>query len=176
MARTFQNIRLFSNMSVCDNIKIGFHIRTKTNMFDAVFHTKRYRDEEAEKVRLSKELLERVGLLEYADMLAGTLSYGTQRKVEIARALAINPKILLLDEPVAGMNPTETDSLMHFIKSLNKSGYTIVVIEHDMRFIMNLCDRILVLDHGNKIAEGTPEEIKVNPEVIKAYFGSKTVV
>lgn len=176
MARTFQNIRLFSNMSVCENIKIGFHIRTKTNMFDAVFHTKRYRDEEAEKARLSKELLERVGLLEYADMLAGTLSYGTQRKVEIARALAINPKILLLDEPAAGMNPTETDSLMHFIKSLNKSGYTIVVIEHDMRFIMNLCDRILVLDHGNKIAEGTPDEIKVNPEVIKAYFGSKTVV
>lgn len=176
MARTFQNIRLFSNMSVCENIKIGFHIRTKTNMFDAIFHTKRYRDDEAEKERLSKELLEQVGLLEYADMLAGTLSYGTQRKVEIARALAINPKILLLDEPAAGMNPTETDSLMHFIKNLNKSGYTIVVIEHDMRFIMNLCDRILVLDHGNKIAEGVPEEIKVNPEVIKAYFGSKTVV
>ena len=176
MARTFQNIRLFSNMTVTENIKIGFHIRTNTNMFDAIFHTKRYRQDEALKEKLSLELLERVGLSEYAGMLAGNLSYGTQRKVEIARALAINPKILLLDEPAAGMNPTETESLMHFIKDLNKSGYTVVVIEHDMKYIMNLCDRILVLDHGNKIAEGTPEEIKSNPEVIKAYFGSKAVV
>lgn len=176
MARTFQNIRLFSNMTVCENIKIGFHIRTKSNLIDAIFHTKRYREEEALKSELSQQLLERVGLSEYANMLAGNLSYGTQRKVEIARALAIEPKILLLDEPAAGMNPTETDSLMHFIKDLNRSGYTIVVIEHDMKFIMNLCDRILVLDHGNKIAEGTPDEIKVNPEVIQAYFGSKTVV
>lgn len=176
MARTFQNIRLFSNMTVTENIKIGFHIRTRSNMVDAIFHTKRYKEEEIMKQQLTQELLERVGLSEYADMLAGNLSYGTQRKVEIARALAIDPKILLLDEPAAGMNPTETDSLMHFIKDLNKSGYTVVVIEHDMKFIMNLCDRILVLDHGNKIAEGTPDEIKVNPEVIKAYFGSKTVV
>lgn len=176
MARTFQNIRLFSNMTVCENIKIGFHIRTKSNLIDAIFHTKRYREEEALKSKLSQELLERVGLSEYANMLAGNLSYGTQRKVEIARALAIDPKILLLDEPAAGMNPTETDSLMHFIKDLNHSGYTIVVIEHDMKFIMNLCDRILVLDHGNKIAEGTPDEIKTDPEVIKAFFGSKTVV
>ena len=176
MARTFQNIRLFSNMTVTENIKIGFHIRTKSNMIDAIFHTKRYKEEERMKEQLTQELLEQVGLSEYASMLAGNLSYGTQRKVEIARALAINPKILLLDEPAAGMNPTETESLMHFIKDLNNQGYTIVVIEHDMKFIMNLCDRILVLDHGNKIAEGTPEQIKVNPEVIKAYFGSKTVV
>lgn len=175
LARTFQNIRLFTNMRVIDNIKIGFHIRTKTNVFQAMLHSRRYREDEQMAMEESIKLLERVGLEAYRDMKAGNLAYGTQRKVEIARALALDPKILLLDEPAAGMNPAETTELMRFVRQLNDSGYTIAVIEHDMKFIMNLCHRLIVLDHGTCIADGSPLEIRNDPDVIRAYFGSKSI-
>lgn len=171
MARTFQNIQLFRYMSVLDNVKIGFHNRTKTRLGDAIFHDKRYKKDEEFVVEKGLEILEKVGLLEFKDTLAGNLAYGVQRKVEIARALALDPKILLLDEPAAGMNPLETQSLMEFIKQLNADGYTIAVIEHDMKFVMNSCNRILVLNFGQKICEGTPDEVKSNQQVHEAYFG-----
>lgn len=171
MARTFQNIQLFRYMSVLDNVKIGFHNRTKTTMADAILHSRRYKQDEEFVVEKGLEVLKKVGLLEYKDTLAGNLAYGVQRKVEIARALALEPKILLLDEPAAGMNPLETQSLMEFIKQLNADGYTIAVIEHDMKFVMNSCNRILVLNFGRKICEGTPGEVKNNQEVHEAYFG-----
>ena len=175
MARTFQNNQLFRYMSVLDNVKIGFHNRTKAGLWDAIAHTKRYKEDEAFVVEQGIEVLKKVGLLEYKDTLAGNLAYGVQRKVEIARALALNPKILLLDEPAAGMNPLETQSLMEFIKQLNASGYTIVVIEHDMKFVMNSCNRILVLNFGQKICEGTPDEVKNNRQVHEAYFGKGVI-
>lgn len=171
MARTFQNIQLFKYMSVLDNIKIGFHIRTKTNIFDSILHSKTYKSDEIFTLEKSLEILELVGLSEFKDTLAGNLSYGMQRKVEIARALALNPKILLLDEPAAGMNPLETSSLMEFVKNINKRGYTIAVIEHDMKFVMNSCNKILVINFGQKIAEGSASEIKSNRSVHEAYFG-----
>lgn len=171
LARTFQNIQLFKFMSVLDNIKIGFHIRTKSSIFDAIIHSNRYKNDEKFAIEKGIEVLEKVGLMQYKDTLAGNLAYGIQRKVEIARALASDPEMLLLDEPAAGMNPLETMSLMNFIKKLNYEGYTIIVIEHDMKFVMNSCNRILVLNFGEKIAEGTPYEIKSNKYVHEAYFG-----
>ncbi len=176
MARTFQNIKLFNNMTVLDNIKIGFHMHTKTQLWDAIFHTRAYRADEESVERQGMELLEMVGLSEYALTKAGNLAYGTQRKVEIARALAMKPDILLLDEPAAGMNPNETMQLLSFVRMLNGMGYTIVVIEHDMKFIMNLCNRIMVLNYGKKLFSGTPEEVKNNDEVIEAYFGKPIAV
>ena len=171
MARTFQNIKLFKYMSVLDNVKIGFHKRTKTAMWDALLHTKTYKEDEEFVTRKGKEVLEIVGLSKYQDEKAGNLSYGWQRRVEIARALALDPKILLLDEPAAGMNPNETTSLMELLRKLNGDGYTIVVIEHDMRFVMNLCHNIMVLNFGKKICEGTPEVVTADKEVNDAYFG-----
>lgn len=171
IARTFQNIKLFTQMTVAENVAVGFHIQTKTNLLDAILHTKRFKDEEKMIREKTAEILKRLELYEYQDYKASNLSYGMQRKVEIARTMALNPKILLLDEPAAGMNPNETRELLEFVKKLNKDGYTIVVIEHDMKFIMNLCDRIVVLNYGQKICEGTPEEIKANQQVQEAYFG-----
>lgn len=171
MARTFQNIQLFKFMTVLDNVKVGFHLSTKTTMLDAMLHTRRYRADEEFIRERGAQVLERVGLSEYRDTPAGNLPYGIQRKVEIARALALDPKIILLDEPAAGMNPNETNSLREFILQLNADGYTIVVIEHDMKFVMNSCNRILVLNFGQKICEGTPEEVRGNWEVNEAYFG-----
>lgn len=171
IARTFQNIKLFRYMSVLENIYIGSHINTKTNVFDAILHTKQYKKDEEYAKEHGMEILKKVGLLPYADTAAGSLPYGVQRKVEIARALAVNPKMILLDEPAAGMNPKETDSLMDFIKMLNSEGYTIALIEHDMKFVMNSCNRILVLNFGEKIFEGTAEEVRENPKVKEAYFG-----
>lgn len=176
MARTFQNIQIFKYMTVLENVKIGFHMYTKTNIFDAILRNKRYSNDEKFANERGLELLEKVGLLDYKDVLAGNLAYGLQRKVEIARALALYPKILLLDEPAAGMNQQETKSLMEFIKKLNKDGYTVVVIEHDMKFIMNLCHRILVLNFGTRICEGTPDQVKNDPAVIEAYFGKGTMM
>lgn len=171
LARTFQNIKLFDFMTVSENIAVGFHIHTKTNLLDALLHTKRFKQEEEMIRQETKMTLEELGLSQYADVKANNLSYGLRRKVEIARTLVMKPKILLLDEPAAGMNPSETVELLEFVKKLNKMGYTIVVIEHDMKFIMNLCDRILVLNYGKKICEGTPQDIKNSQTVAEAYFG-----
>ena len=175
MARTFQNLQLFKFMSVLDNVKIGCHTQTKTNMADAILHTKRYKRDEKYAVEKSLEILESIGLIDYKDTMAGNLAYGMQRKVEIARALALDPVILLLDEPAAGMNANETESLREFILMLNEKGYTIAVIEHDMKFIMNSCNRILGLNFGQKLCEGTPDEIKSNKDVQEAYFGKGIV-
>lgn len=171
LSRTFQNIMLFKYMTVLENIKIGFHLKLKTNLLDAVLHTPRYKREEAFTVEEGRKILALVGLSEYADTMAGNLPYGIQRKVEIARALALDPKILLLDEPAAGMNPKETRELSDFIKEINALGYTVAVIEHDMRFVMGTCNRILVLNFGEKIAEGGPDEIRQDKAVREAYFG-----
>ena len=175
IARTFQNLQLFKFMTVLENVKIGCHIQTKSNMLDAVLHTRTFKQDEEYTTEKSMAILKRIGLFDHRDTLAGNLSYGIQRKVEIARALALDPKILLLDEPAAGMNPLETNSLMEFIKALNADGFTIAVIEHDMKFVMNSCNRILVLNFGQKILEGTPAEVKTNPEVQSAYFGKGMV-
>lgn len=171
MARTFQNIKLFKYMTVLDNVKIGFHIRTKTTLWDALFHTANYKNDEILAVEEGMNVLKHVGLEEKAGEYASNLAYGTQRRLEIARALATQPRILLLDEPAAGMNPAETAELIQFIRHLNREGLTIVVIEHDMKLIMNLCDRISVLNHGEKICEGTPREVQSNQDVIAAYLG-----
>ncbi len=176
VTRTFQNIQLFKFMSVLDNVKIGCHTSTSTGIFDAMLKTKRYRADEKYAIDRSLEVLEQIGMLEVRDTMAGTLPYGMQRKVEIARALALKPKILLLDEPAAGMNPLETQSLMAFIKMLNAQGYTILVIEHDMKFVMNACNRILVLNFGQRIAEGAPDEIRACQAVREAYFGKGMIV
>ncbi|MEA4897367.1 ABC transporter ATP-binding protein [Bacillota bacterium Meth-B3] len=176
VTRTFQNIQLFKFMSVLDNVKIGCHTGTRTGLLDALLHTRRYREDERYAVEKSIEVLREIGMYEVGDVMAGTLPYGMQRKVEIARALALGPRILLLDEPAAGMNPLETKSLMEFIKMLGRKGYTILVIEHDMKFVMNACNRILVLNFGQKIAEGTPEEIRADQAVREAYFGKGLIV
>mgnify|MGYP003293420550 CR=1 FL=1 len=172
IARTFQTTQLFKYMSVLDNVKIGRHSRTKTNLFDAIFHTKRYKEAEAYAIQKSLETIEKAGLSEYTHVKAGNLSYGIQRRVEIARALATDPKILLLDEPAAGMNPLETLELREFVKELNAKGQTILLIEHDMKFVMNCCHNILVLNFGQKICEGTPEVVQNDKKVQEAYFGS----
>jgi branched-chain amino acid transport system ATP-binding protein len=176
MARTFQNIQLFKYMSVLENVKIGFHIHAKTKLWDSILHSSTYKKDEKLAEEKGLEILERVGLTEFKDTMAGNLAYGVQRRVEIARALALNPKILLLDEPAAGMNPNETKALMEFIKKLNKDGYTIAVIEHDMKFVMNTCNKILVLSFGKKICEGDPEHVKSDKEVNEAYFGKGILV
>ena len=171
MARTFQNIQLFKYLTVQENVKIGFHLHTKTRFWDAIFHTGSYRQDEKMINDVSEIILERVGLSKYSGTLAGMLPYGVQRKVEIARALALRPKLLLLDEPAAGMNPQETMELSEFICALNADGYTIVLIEHDMRFVMNTCNRVLVLNFGKKICEGSPDTVRADQNVHEAYFG-----
>ncbi len=176
MARTFQNIKLFNYMTVLENVKIGFHMHTKTNIFDAVFNTKRFKRDEEFSREEGKKIIERVGLTKFMDVQAGNLAYGVQRRVEIARALALNPRILLLDEPAAGMNPKETRELLEFVKMLNADGYTVAVIEHDMKFVMSLCHKILVLNFGTKICEGDAEHVKNDPLVHEAYFGKGTTL
>jgi branched-chain amino acid transport system ATP-binding protein len=171
IARTFQNIKLFKYMTVLDNVKIGFHIQTRSHFWDAVFHTPRYQKDEKYAVEAGMRVLQRVGLTDLAAEYASNLPYGTQRRLEIARALATNPDLLLLDEPAAGMNPAETAALIQFIKQLNEEGLTIIVIEHDMKLIMNVCHRIAVLNHGEKICEGAPNEVQCNQKVIEAYLG-----
>ena len=170
-SRTFQNIRLFPRMTVLDNVLLGMHTRTKSSLVDAIFHTKRKRKEEEESIKKACEILKIFDLYENRYDLSTSLAYGSQRKVEIARALASDPKLLLLDEPAAGMNGQETEDLMNIIKKLQQMGYTILLIEHDIKFIMNICERIYVLNYGIPIANGTAEEIKVNPVVIEAYLG-----
>lgn len=172
IARTFQNVRLMENLTVIDNVMIGFHLRLQSNLASAIFKFPGYVREEEEIYRKSIELLEKVDLERCKNEKAGSLPYGQQRKLEIVRALATEPKILLLDEPAAGMNPLETKELMCFIQKIRDDfNLTILLIEHDMKVVMGICERIIVINYGITIAEGNPTEIQHNPEVIKAYLG-----
>lgn len=171
LARTFQNIRLFSQMTVLENVMIGRHCRTKAFILGALLRTKATIQEEKEIIEKSHEILEKVGLAQYVNEFAKNLPYGAQRRLEIARALATEPVLLLLDEPAAGMNPQETIELVTLIQEIASEGQAILLIEHDMKLVMSLSDRIFVMDYGKKIAQGNPEEIRNNPDVIKAYLG-----
>ncbi len=171
-SRTFQNIRLFKNMSVLNNLKIAYHNRMTYGFFASILNTRKYKDEEAIADQVAIDLLKVFDLDGFKDELAKNLPYGKQRKLEIARALATNPSILLLDEPAAGMNPQETEELMETIKLLKtKFKISILLIEHDMKLVMGICERIVVIDYGKIIAKGKPSEIRRNPDVIKAYLG-----
>lgn len=174
IARTFQNIRLFSELTVLENVKIAFHYHVKYSVLEAVFRVGRYFKEEEEIDKEAHQLLKIFHLDDKANEVAKNLPYGAQRRLEIARALAAKPKLLLLDEPAAGMNPQETKELMEMIRWIRQEfGLTILLIEHDMSLVMGICERIYVLEYGEIIAEGTPAEIKENPEVIRAYLGSE---
>jgi branched-chain amino acid transport system ATP-binding protein len=173
IARTFQNIRLLNNLSVLDNVMIAHHVRLRSSPWEAVFRLPRYVRQEREMRDDSEHLLELVDLHGVRDVPAGSLPYGRQRRLEIARAIATQPKLLLLDEPAAGMNPQETSELMAFIQRIRSQfDLTVFLIEHDMKVIMGICERILVLDYGVTIAQGSPEEIQGNARVIEAYLGT----
>ena len=173
IARTFQNIRLFKELTVLDNVKVAFNQGMKYSLLKAVFRTPSYWKEEAEIDRKARELLAVFKMEDMADSLAENLPYGQQRKLEIARALATNPKILLLDEPAAGMNPTETAELMETISTIRKNfNISILLIEHDMSLVMSICERIIVIDYGQIIAKGTPQQIAKSEKVIGAYLGA----
>ena len=174
IARTFQNIRLFTDMTALDNVKVGMHNNIKCSFVESLLHLPSYRRSEEKANQKAMELLEFMGLAEFADVKAGSLPYGVQRRLEIVRALATNPSIILLDEPAAGMNPSETAELMHQIRRIRDTFHiAIFLIEHDMNLVMNVCEAIAVVNYGRIIAKGTPEEIRSNPAVIEAYLGKE---
>lgn len=176
IARTFQNIRLFGNMTVLENVMVGMHIHLKGGVVSTLLGLRKIRIEEQNAMDEGYRLLQYVGLESQLNENANSLSYGAQRRLEIARALAVKPKILLLDEPAAGMNPRETNELTELIRSIRQElGMSIILIEHDMKLVMKISDHILVLDHGEKIAEGSPDEIRSNPRVIEAYLGKSAL-
>ena len=172
IARTFQNIRLFAGMTALENVMVGRHIRTHSGLFGAIFRTSSFKSEEKAITKRAHELLDYVGIGQLADYKARTLSYGDQRRLEIARALATDPQLIALDEPAAGMNATEKVQLRALIDKIRNDNRTILLIEHDVKLVMGLCDRITVLDYGKQIAEGTANEVRANEKVIEAYLGT----